>query len=96
MTTEERDRFRSLVGEALCVPATQVSLFARGRVALFAILQAIGVRPGDEVILPAFTCVAVPNAVLYAGGRPVWADIDPGTLCLDPGRPRPRSRHGRA
>ena len=36
------------------------------------------------MIIPAFTCVAVPNAVLYAGARPVWADIDPTTYCLDP------------
>ena len=82
--TAERDRFRARIGEMVGVAPAQVTLFARGRVALYAILRAIDIRPGDEVILPAFTCVAVPNAVLYAGARPVWADIDPETLCLDP------------
>ena len=84
MTTDDRDRFRTRVGEALGVAPAQVTLFARGRVALYAILRALDIQPGDEVILPAFTCVAVPNAVMYAGARPVWADIDPHTLCLDP------------
>ncbi len=60
-----------------------MTLFAKGRVALYAILQALGLGPLDEVILPAFTCVAVPNAILYTGARPVWVDIDPETLCLD-------------
>lgn len=45
--------------------------------ALWAILQAAGVEEGDEVVLPGYTCVAVPNSVLYAGGTPVYADIDP-------------------
>ncbi len=85
MTTRQRDRFRALVGESLGIPGDRVTLFARGRVALYAILRAMGVGPGDEVVLPAFTCVAVPNAILYTGARPVWADIDPRTLCLDPG-----------
>ena len=34
--------------------------------------------------MPAYTCVAVPNAIIYAGATPVWADIDPRTLTLDP------------
>jgi perosamine synthetase len=84
MIVDPREQFRSLVGETIGVPADQVTLFAKGRVALYAILRALDVGPGDEVILPAFTCVAVPNAILYAGARPVWVDIDPATLCVDP------------
>lgn len=84
MTLGARDRFRSRIGETLGVPPDRVALFARGRVALYAILRALGVGAGDEVILPAFTCVAVPNAILYTGARPIWVDIDPVTLCLDP------------
>ena len=37
----------------------------KGRVALFAILKALGVGPGDEVVVPAYTCVVVPNVILY-------------------------------
>ena len=48
----------------------------KGRVALYTILKAMGVRAGDEVIMPAYTCVVVANAVLYLGATPVYADID--------------------
>lgn len=83
MTDDARELFRSRIAETLEVAPDQVMLFARGRVALYAILRALGIGPGDEVIVPAFTCVAVPNAILYTGARPIWADIDPETYCLD-------------
>jgi dTDP-4-amino-4,6-dideoxygalactose transaminase len=43
-----------------------------------------GLGPGDEVILPSFTFVSTAHAVIKAGARPVFADIDPTTLGLDP------------
>lgn len=57
--------------------------FFAGRVALAAILDAIDIRAGDEVIIPAYTCVAVPNPILALGATPVYADIDrrTGNLC---------------
>lgn len=57
--------------------------FASGRMALYVLLEALGIGPGDEVIVPAFTCVVVPNAILYRGARPVYVDIDPGTFNID-------------
>lgn len=59
--------------------------FWKGRVGLYAVLKAMGVGPGDEVILPGFTCVVVPNAVLYLGAKPVYADIDPETYNITAG-----------
>lgn len=53
--------------------------FWKGRVALYALLKAAGLGHGDEVILPGFSCVVVPNAVIYSGATPVYADIDPQT-----------------
>ena len=47
-------------------------------------LWALGVGPGDEVIVPDLTWVATANAVKYVGAKPVFADIDPNTWCLDP------------
>jgi perosamine synthetase len=44
--------------------------FFKGRVALYAVLKAIGIKPGDEVILPGFTCIVVPNAIIYLGAKP--------------------------
>lgn len=57
--------------------------FNSGRSALLAILKSFDIGRGDEVIVQAFTCVAVPNSVLWAGARPVFADID-DTYNLDP------------
>jgi len=47
-------------------------------------LVALGIGPGDEVILPAFTWVATANVVLYCGATPVFVDIDQRTYNLDP------------
>jgi dTDP-4-amino-4,6-dideoxygalactose transaminase len=57
--------------------------FGSGRMALYAILEALDVKDNDEVIIPAFTCVVVPNAIIYRGAIPVYADIDPFTFNID-------------
>lgn len=64
--------------------------FAAGRMALYALLRALDIGPGDEVILPAFTCVVVPNAILYCGAKPVFVDIDPRTYNIDANQVRAR------
>jgi perosamine synthetase len=46
-------------------------------------LAGLGIGPGDEVIVPAFTWVATANVVLYCGATPVFADVDPTTYNLD-------------
>ncbi len=48
----------------------------KGRVALTAILEAIDIKKDDEIIVPAFTCVVVANAILYLGAKPIYVDID--------------------
>ena len=55
-----------------------------GTAALHAAVLAAGVGPGDEVILPSFTFVATAEAVVLAGAKPVFADIDPKTYTLSP------------
>src|SRR5688500_8499305 len=55
-----------------------------GTAALHAAAFAAGIGPGDEVIIPAITFVASSNCVLYMGGTPVFADVKPGTLNIDP------------
>jgi perosamine synthetase len=57
-----------------------------GTVALHLALLGLGVRPGDEVIVPSLTYVATANAVRYVGAEPVFVDVDPQTWCLDPAR----------
>jgi perosamine synthetase len=51
---------------------------------LYAAMGAVGISPGDEVIVPPYTMSATAMAPLVYGGIPVFADIDPDTFCLDP------------
>jgi len=55
-----------------------------GTAALHSAIVAAGVKQGDEVILPSFTFVATAEAVVMAGGRPVFTDIDPETYTISP------------
>ncbi len=57
-----------------------------GTVAIQLALEAAGVKAGDEVIVPDLSFVATANAVLYIGAKPVFVDIDPFNLCMDPNR----------
>jgi dTDP-4-amino-4,6-dideoxygalactose transaminase len=57
-----------------------------GTTALHLALLAAGIGPGDEVITVAATFVATTAAVLYAGARPVFVDVDPATWTMDPAR----------
>lgn len=58
--------------------------YFRGRVALAEILKAMGVGKGDLVAIQAFTCVAVPEAVMATGARPIWIDIEEGGVNMSP------------
>jgi perosamine synthetase len=49
-------------------------------------LVALGVGPGDEVIVPDFTLIVSANTVIQAGARPVLVDADPKTWCIDPSK----------
>ena len=55
-----------------------------GTAALHAAMFALGIGPGDEVIVPPMTFAATANCVVYQGGRPVFADVNPDTLLLEP------------
>lgn len=57
-------------------------LFAKGRVCLYAALRAMRIQPGDEIIVPGYTCFVVPAAIMATGAKPVFADIDPHTYNL--------------
>ena len=55
---------------------------ANGTDALTIALRAVGVRPGDDVVLPSFTFYATAEAAVTAGARPVFCDVDPATFCV--------------
>ena len=58
-------------------------LFNRGRDALYIALRALGVSSKDEVIIQAFTCIAVPAPILWLGATPRYVDIDPKSFNVD-------------
>jgi dTDP-4-amino-4,6-dideoxygalactose transaminase len=64
--------------------ATYGIAVTNGTAALEVAMAALGIGPGDEVILPDFTFVATASAVLFAGALPVLVDVRPDTYCIDP------------
>ena len=74
------DRFAAFTGAAHAIATTSCTT------ALHLALAALGVKAGDEVIVPAFTWVSTPNVVEYMGARPVFCDIDLATFNIDVNR----------
>ncbi len=74
------DAFRSYIGVEHAIAVSS------GSAALHLSVLASGVGPGDEVITSPMTFCATANAIVHAGATPVFADIDPATLNLDPER----------
>jgi dTDP-4-amino-4,6-dideoxyglucose len=72
--------FESALSEYLAVPTLA---FNNGQTALMTMLAAADVR-GGEVICPSFTFTATPAAIVWAGATPIFADVDPVTMGLDP------------
>jgi perosamine synthetase len=66
------------------VGAREAVAVSSGTAALHAAMYAIGIGPGDEVVVPPMTFAASANCVVFQGGTPVFADVDPDTLLLDP------------
>jgi dTDP-4-amino-4,6-dideoxygalactose transaminase len=109
---ELRERFEAVLESSTFIRGPNVEAFeeeaaaylgvkrtvgvANGTDALVLVLDAMGIGPGDEVICPAFTFYATAESVACRGANPVFADIDPATLNLDPedvaGRITPRTR----
>jgi perosamine synthetase len=70
--------FSKFVGDRECVAVNS------GTSALHLCLIALGIGPGDDVIVPSFTFAATANVVALVGANPVFVDIDPKTFCVDP------------
>ncbi|HEY4347350.1 MAG TPA: UDP-4-amino-4,6-dideoxy-N-acetyl-beta-L-altrosamine transaminase, partial [Gaiellaceae bacterium] len=64
--------------------AAEAVAVSSGTAALHLSIAALGIGPGDEVIVPSLTFAASANCVVYCGGVPVFADVDPATLLIDP------------
>jgi dTDP-4-amino-4,6-dideoxygalactose transaminase len=76
--------------------ASQAVGCASGTDALWLALTAVGVHPGDSVITTAFSFFASASAIVRAGGQPVFVDVDPHTLNLDPHQVEAHLRAGKS
>ncbi len=78
------------------IGAERAFAFWKGRVALYAILKAMGIGEADEVIVPGYTCVMAVSPIVYLGARPIYVDIEPATFNINPSlieeRISPRTR----
>ncbi|WP_409475025.1 DegT/DnrJ/EryC1/StrS family aminotransferase [Streptomyces sp. HC307] len=79
---EHTRRFEDLLRESL--GAADVVACGSGTSALGLVLTAMGVGPGDEVVVPAFGCAPLAASVVLRGATPVFADIHPRTMVADP------------
>jgi len=77
-------RFTEWLGGGQCESGTRG--FSSGRAALLAVMRALGLGAGCDVIVPAFTCKSVTNALRFAGAGVVFADIETDTFGLDASR----------
>jgi len=78
--SELAGRFAAFQGVRYAIPVSS------GTSALEVAIKALGIGPGDEVIVPAITFAATAYAAVAALARPVFADVDPATACIDPHR----------
>lgn len=83
-TGPQVDEFEKAFARA--VSAKYAVAVSSGTAALHSAMFAIEIGPGDEVILPPMTFAATANSVVFQGGTPVFADVSPDTLLLDPAR----------
>jgi len=73
--------FEQMIGDY--VGSKFVSAVNNGTVSLFIACMALGIGSGDEVIVPDYTMIASANAVVLAGARPIFVDVDRKNLCID-------------
>lgn len=76
-------QYRKEINSYLKCGEDNIYFYWKGRVALYALLKAMGVGPGDEVIVQGYTCVVVANSIIYLGAKPVYVDIDLSTYNMN-------------
>ncbi|MBW2660711.1 MAG: aminotransferase class I/II-fold pyridoxal phosphate-dependent enzyme [Deltaproteobacteria bacterium] len=76
--------FEQALADYVC--AKHAIAVSSGTAALHCAMYALGIGPGDEVIVAPITFAATANCVVFQGGTPVFADVDPDTLLLDPAK----------
>lgn len=70
----ENEKYKEVLKKSLNLE--NVYTFASGRMGFYSILKSMKIGEGDEIIIASYTCVVVPNAIIYAGVKPIYADIN--------------------
>lgn len=78
---EEITQYETAIKEKL--NSDNIYTFASGRMGFYSILKVIGIEKNDEIIIPSYTCIVVPNAILYSGAKPVYCDISKDDYNID-------------
>ncbi len=71
---EKNQNYRSLLQKTF--RSKQIYTFASGRMGFYSILKSLGIAKDDEIIIASYTCVVVPNAIIYSGAKPIYCDIN--------------------
>lgn len=75
------NEYEELLKEKLV--SDNIYTFASGRMGFYSILKSIDIQKDDEIIIPSFTCIVVPNAIIYAGAKPIYCDINEQDFNID-------------
>jgi len=78
---KELQEYKEILEEKL--QSQNIYTFASGRMGFYSILKTLDLQKGDEIIIPSYTCVVVPNAILYANAKPVYCDINDDDFNID-------------
>ena len=78
--------FEKQFAEYVGAPGGECLMLSSCTAGLHLALAALGVGPGDEVIVPSLTFAATANVAIHLGAKPVLVDVEPDTMCLDPAR----------
>jgi len=78
---EDIQKYESIISQT--IKSKNIYTFASGRMGFYTILKAIDIQKDDEIIIPSFTCIVVPNAILYSGAKPIYCDIKDNDFNID-------------
>lgn len=75
---------KELFASFFSTQSKNIFLFSKGRVGLYAVLKALNIKEGDEIIIPGYTCMVVPSAASFLNIKCRYADINPETYNINP------------
>ena len=74
VTGDENKTYKALLEKSL--NSKNMYTFASGRMGFYTLLKSMNVKKDDEIIIASYTCVVVPNAIIYSGAKPIYCDIN--------------------